>query len=208
MRNFRVLFSTFLLAAVCALFPFSAVSGTLPGQLLRLQVVANSDSPADQTLKLAVRDAVLGEVARLCGDAQTLEQANACLALHLDGIRRAAQQAAGDQAVTVSLCDRHFPTRAYEDFTLPAGRYRTLRVTLGEAGGKNWWCVAFPALCYPAAAASDGGAGDESDDASADPFSLLTDPQRQLVRQPDSGEVHLKFKVVEVYEWLREQMRN
>lgn len=80
----------------------------------------------------------------------------------------------------------YFPTRTYESFKLPAGRYRTLRISLGKAEGKNWWCVVFPALCMPGASS----------------LSNLPDDTDTLVREPESYEV--KFKVAEIFSRLRE----
>lgn len=189
-------------AAVCALLVSCALSWLcaagpaeqLPENILRLHVVANSDSEADQALKLTVRDAVLTEAARWCQGAETLQEANAGICTHLESITDAARETAAangsSDPVTVTVTDEFFPTRDYGGFTLPAGRYRALRVVIGEGSGRNWWCVVFPALCLPAAQ-------DE------DVLSALPPDQRSLV---EGQGIHVGFKLAELYEefknWL------
>ena len=120
-------------------------------KLIRLHVVANSDTAEDQRVKLLVRDAVL----RAAADALEEEtDPEAALQNGLPTIEQAANETlcrlgSGDTA-KVSLRRELFPTRDYETFRLPAGVYRTLRVTIGTGEGHNWWCVVFPALCLPA----------------------------------------------------------
>lgn len=163
----------------------------LPENLLRLHVVANSDSEADQALKLKVRDAVLTEAARWCEGAGSLQEANAGICTHLESIAQAAQdtvKANGfTDTVTATVTDEFFPTRQYDGFTLPAGRYRALRVVIGEGSGHNWWCVVFPALCLPAAQ-------------NEDVLSALPPEQRTVV---EGNGVHVSFKLAELYEELK-----
>lgn len=186
-------------AALCALLVSCALSWLtaagpaeqLPENILRLHVVANSDSDEDQALKLAVRDAVLTEAARWCQGAEDLQEANSSVCTHLESITQAAQQVVESRGftdpVTATVTDEFFPTRHYDGITLPAGRYRALRVVIGEGNGHNWWCIVFPALCLPAA---------QEDDV----MSALPQEQRGLV---ESQGVHVKFKVVEMYEELK-----
>mgnify|MGYP002421677871 FL=1 len=123
----------------------------LAQKLIRLHVVANSDTAEDQRVKLLVRDAVL----RAAADAlEEKTDPEAALQNGLPAIEQAANETlsrlgSGDMA-KVSLRRELFPTRDYETFRLPAGVYRTLRVTIGTGEGHNWWCVVFPALCLPA----------------------------------------------------------
>ncbi len=197
MKHFRLtlraLSGAFLLAATVSLFPFAAASQMLPERVIRLHVVASSDSSEDQAVKLKVRDAVLEEAARWYGDAGSMEEASAALCLHLGAIRDAAGRALTQNGETdsaaVQVTDLYFPTRDYEGFSLPAGKYRTLRVTIGEGKGKNWWCVVFPALCLPAA-----------EDRTEDPLAYLSPEEQDLIEHPQ--EYRVKFKVVELYEAL------
>ena len=125
----------------------------ISGALVRLHVLAASDAPEEQALKLRVRDAVLDYLRPALAEAENAEEAKTILRQDLDGIARAAAGAAEGRTVRVSLSREAYPTRAYEGFTLPAGRYDSLRVVLGEGEGHNWWCVVFPPLCLSAAEA-------------------------------------------------------
>lgn len=196
-RIVRAMVCGLVLAAVVSLFPFAAAGETLPERVLRLHVLANSDSEADQALKLRVRDAVLERAHAVCRGAQSPEEAAARLCLHLQSIEQAAgdalAEAGSDQSVHVAVTRQYYGTRVYESFTLPAGAYTGLVVTLGKGGGHNWWCVVFPELCLPAA-------GEPATDETA--LNGLTPAQRQLVRGP----YQVKFKLLEWYQQLRESL--
>lgn len=121
----------------------------LAQKTVRLHVVANSDSPEDQEQKLLVRDAVLRRVNELTKDCKNAQQAKKVMGENLEEIALAAA-AVCPEGIEVSLREESFETRYYDTFTLPAGDYPALRVCIGEAKGKNWWCVVFPSLCAPA----------------------------------------------------------
>lgn len=124
-------------------------------ELIRFHVVANSDAPQDQAVKLEVRDAVLQSIRRDLQMAADMDAAKIYLQENLPKIQRIANEAlesAGfSEKAVVSLCQETFDTRIYDTFTLPAGVYESLRIVIGEGKGHNWWCVAFPNLCLPAA---------------------------------------------------------
>ncbi len=120
---------------------------------LRLHVVANSDSEQDQAHKLQVRDAVLEHVSQLTADCKDAKEAETVIAKNLESIADAAKSVSPYE-ISVSLGNESFDTRYYETFTLPAGEYTALRVNIGEAKGKNWWCVVFPSLCTAATSSS------------------------------------------------------
>lgn len=192
----KALVCGFVLAALCSFFPFAAACGQLPRDVVRLHVVANSNGAEDQAVKLLVRDAVLEEAARWYQGAGSMEEASSQLCTHLQSIAGAARQVLGEQGVgysaTVQMTEMYFPTRDYGDFRLPAGRYRTLRVTLGEGAGKNWWCVVFPSLCLPAATQEEA---------------LLTLPEGERQVVEGGRDVQVKLKAVELWESLREWLR-
>ena len=192
----RALVCGFVLAALCSFFPFAAACGQLPRDVVRLHVVANSNGAEDQAVKLLVRDAVLEEAARWYQGAGSMEEASSQLCTHLQSIAGAARQVLGEQGVgysaTAQMTEMYFPTRDYGDFRLPAGRYRTLRVTLGEGAGKNWWCVVFPSLCLPAATQEEA---------------LLTLPEGERQVVEGGQNVQVKLKAVELWESLREWLR-
>lgn len=134
-------------AAVCA--------GTL-----RLHILANSDTPADQLRKLQARSAVLKELEPLLSGAANKAEAEARVRAALPRLQRAAQRAAG-QPAAVRLEQADFDAKAYDGFALPAGEYTALRVELGKAAGHNWFCVLYPALCIGSAQA-EYPTGDEN----------------------------------------------
>lgn len=191
---FRAAACGFTLAVLCAMFPFAASCEALPENIIRLHIVANSNSAEDQAVKLLVRDAVLSESAKYYANAETMQQAVSELCVHLQSIEAAAnavldENGFSDRAVA-QVTDAYFSTRSYGSFALPAGKYRTLRIAIGEGRGKNWWCVVFPALCLPAA-------NDNTDET----LSLLPESTRQLVENPQKHRV--KFKAVELYEQVK-----
>ena len=145
---------------VCALLTGLVWCGTviadrerLNEELIRLHVVANSDTSEDQELKLLVRDAVITSLRQALADVQDTQQAKEYLKENLPKLQELANKAldaAGStQRAVVTLCREGFPTRQYDTFSLPAGVYEALRITIGEGEGKNWWCVVFPSLCLP-----------------------------------------------------------
>lgn len=167
----------------------------LADKVVRLHVLANSDSEEDQSLKLRVRDRVLERATELLEQSADRQEAEALLRgnlLELENLAAEEIAAAGyDYPVTAELTDTTFPTREYDGFTLPAGEYLALRIVIGEGAGQNWWCVVFPPLCTTASAdvpASALAAG-------------LTQEDVNLITE-EPGYV-LKFKTVELWERLR-----
>ncbi|MDE6591343.1 MAG: stage II sporulation protein R [Oscillospiraceae bacterium] len=174
----------------------SASGSALAGQVLRLHVVANSDSDGDQALKLLVRDAVLEAATPLLDGISDRAAAEQALAPHLDELARAgaaalAARGCGDR-VAVALADQWFPTKEYDGFSLPAGQYRALRVTIGKGAGRNWWCVVFPPLCLASVTESSVETAAEG---------VLSDDQVSLITGQDGGYV-LKFRLIEWWEEL------
>ena len=161
----------------------------LAEKLIRLHVVAASDSDADQTLKLRVRDAVLGALGEQLDGVNDAEAARSVISDNFDTIEATALEeiyASGfDYDVTVSLRVEDFPTREYETFSLPTGQYTALRVVIGEGNGKNWWCVVFPPLCTDLAGTS-----------SSEAFSLLDDDEIKLITEQEGYVV--RFKCIEL----------
>jgi len=152
-RNLRLWEVSALLALCVCLLTGVWAQGRqqrIAGSLVRLHVLAASDAPEEQAVKLRVRDAVLSYLAPRLAEVRSAGEAEAVLAAELDGIRTAAAREAGERAVRVTLGDERYPTREYLGFSLPAGRYRSLRVVLGEGEGHNWWCVVFPPVCLAA----------------------------------------------------------
>lgn len=120
--------------------------------VFRLHVIANSNSDADQALKLKVRDRIIKETTTLFSNAKTASEAEKIAkenAFYLKKICRSEIAANGsNQSVRLETGEYAFPQKNYGSITLPQGSYRALRVVIGEGGGKNWWCVMFPPLCF------------------------------------------------------------
>ena len=141
--------------------PFLPVNGEseIYDNTLRLHVLANSDSEEDQALKLKVRDAVIKEAEKLADGCMDINDAKIVygqsLSLFKETAERVIAENGYDYAVDVVLSEEYYPERQYEEFRLPAGNYNSLRVKIGEAVGKNWWCVLFPPLCVEASEAKE-----------------------------------------------------
>jgi len=174
----------------------SASEAALADQMLRLHVVANSDSEADQARKLLVRDAVLARASRLLEGVSDRRGAEEALAPHLDELAQAGAEALARTGtadpVRVTLDDQWFPTKEYDGFSLPAGQYRALRVTIGEGRGRNWWCVVFPPLCL-------ASVSEKSVESAAE--GVLSQDQVALITGRDGGYV-LKFRLIEWWQEL------
>ena len=168
----------------------------LADRIIRLHVVAASDDPLDQARKLAVRDALLPQIAALTADCADADEAAAALAEGLPALRETAFESLGTgETVSATLTEEVFPRRDYDSFSLPAGTYRALRVTLGAGAGHNWWCVAFPALCLPAGTEEAGERFAETARSAG-----LTPEEIELVSS-DSESVQFKFRLLD---WLAE----
>ncbi len=156
-RLYALLPKRALVSCLCALTLLGAPAQApginhLPAQdMLRLHVVAASDSACDQTLKLQLRDKILPVIQDYIAEAQSARQAEALLRENLALLtQEAASQARTlgfEGEVSVSLQKERFPNRVYAGMTVPAGEYQALRVTLGPGEGANWWCVLYPSLC-------------------------------------------------------------
>ena len=170
----------------------------LADKVVRLHVLANSDSKADQALKLRVRDVVLERATAILEQSDDRREAESRLRgqlLELERIAAAEITAEGfDYPVTVELENTDFPTKEYDGFTLPAGEYLALRVIIGEGQGQNWWCVVFPPLCTAASA-------DVPASALAAGFS---EEEVRLITEENQGYA-LKFKALEWWETLKEK---
>ena len=124
----------------------------ISSQVVRFHVLANSDSQADQALKMTVKQAVLDEYREALSQTGSVYEARAFLSSNLDEIERFAQDvvyANGHRhPVNVSLGEGRFPTKEYASIALPSGKYEALRIEIGDSSGSNWWCVMFPPLCF------------------------------------------------------------
>ena len=186
---------------LCAIFAsmahFEAACDDLRQNVLRLHIIANSDSEEDQAVKLLVRDKILEESMDIFAGETDLKRAEENAADRLNEFCETAEEVLLENGfsygASAGIGDSYFETREYEDFTLPAGNYRSLIIRLGEAKGKNWWCVIFPAVCVPAA--TDASLSDSTSSTSAQ---IAEHPQKYVMR----------FKTVEIYEDIKKFLKN
>lgn len=192
----RILIATFTIIGLYVLLGFLPIhsEAAIYDNVLRLHVLANSDSSEDQALKLEVRDRILEETATLFKDCKSKDEAREAVESNLDKIREIAEQtvreAGYEYGVSVSLGEEEYPTKNYEECCFPAGEYLSLRVMIGEAEGENWWCVLFPPLCIDAAG--------ESREVFAEVG--LTDEQYSFITETDNPKYKVRFKLLEVIE--------
>lgn len=166
----------------------------ISSKIFRLHIIANSDSKEDQDLKLKVRDRVLKDFGEYFGDLNDLIVAKKLTQENIEKIKKSAKDEiilnGYDYDVDAYVTNMYFNNRKYGDFTIPAGKYDALRITIGEAQGKNWWCVMFPPMCLPAASAK--GELEE----------VLSPDEMDLVE--NEGKYKIKFKSVELMVELKE----
>lgn len=176
-------------AIVLSFARFEVRCDELRENILRLHIIANSDSEADQSLKLAVRDEILKSSTDIFKDCRDISSACNIAKTQLDVIADKAnsviKQNGFNYTAAATVDDAYFETRQYDDFTLPAGTYKSLIVNLGEGKGKNWWCVVFPCVCVPTADDAE-----LSDSVSEGAAQTAQNPQKYI----------MKFKTAEIYE--------
>ena len=169
---------------------FAGESQQIRQEVFRLHLLANSDSAADQALKISVRDAVPAHRSELFAGEMTRQEVARLTGDHLDEIQQTAQaevwRQGYDYPVSAQIVNMYFETRQYADgFILPAGRYDAVRVTIGQGEGENWWCIMFPPMCIPAAQPGE------------------SDLELQISQLGESPGYRPKFAVVEIIESLR-----
>lgn len=199
-------FSKKLLICSIVILTLSLLAGILPvhgeseiyDTVVRLHVLANSDSEEDQALKLKVRDEIIGIVTPAVKDCRSQAEAIAAIGAIADDIENAAIQKIKDEGygytVAVKIGEEHYPTKTYETCAFPEGEYVSLRVIIGEGEGQNWWCCLFPPLCLSAASADD-----EADNEEAFISVGLTSEQYKIVTESDSPKYRVRFKILEVF---------
>lgn len=189
----KSLISGLLLTLLLVLTGFANNCENLSTKVLRLHILANSDSAEDQALKLNVRDKIIEKSGNFLSTATSKASAQTLTAKNLDNIREIAEQEVQNRGYTypvkVQMTKMYFPTRNYGNTTLPAGHYDALRVIIGEGKGKNWWCVIFPQMCL----------GSAKNSAAID--SVFSNSEKKIINS--SGNYEIKFKVVEWFYALK-----
>lgn len=180
------------------------VSEGYKDKLIRFHVLANSDSDEDQELKLKVRDAIIQYLQPMLKDSKSIEQSEEIILAESDNLKSIGENIIRENGynyeVEVKLEYNNFPAKQYSNIVLPAGEYKALRILIGEAEGKNWWCVMFPPLCF---VDENNGVIDKETDEKLK--SVLTEEEYDLIAEDNieqTKNVKLKFKVIEIIESL------
>lgn len=193
MKTLKIFLPLFMIITLTVSFfqPIIATSENISDKILRLHIIANSDSTEDQDLKLKVKNDFLENTADLFVG-QTLDENIEIAKENIDYIERICntciEQNGYDYEAEVIVDREYFDTRVYDDFTLPAGVYNSIRITIGQGNGHNWWCIVFPSVCLSACSKS-------MDD-------YLTDEEMELVGDGYTP----KFKVIEIYEKIKAKL--
>ena len=200
-KEWFVLIACIFCIACSALFSFGEECSFIRENTLRLHILANSDSPADQALKLKIRDAVLSCSGELFSGCDTRQKMISAAQEQLPKIQQVAEQTAlhngYELPVTVSVTDMFFETRRYDHVILPAGTYTAVRIELGAAAGKNWWCVLFPSLCFVDTV--HGVVPEESKELLKN---VLTEEEYESLFTPGKSEYKVRWKAAEIWQSL------
>ena len=201
-RFLVLLFLLSLFILVSAISYVNAVSSDIANSVFRLHVIANSDSTEDQALKLKVRDNLLNFMNDLAKDCSSKEEVISLAKEHKEDFEQIASKTITENGfsypVSVGICVSDFPTKTYGDISLPAGCYDALKVKIGDANGKNWWCVMFPPLCFV-----DVSSGVVPDDSKQEMKENLSDEEYELISKTDDGKINFKFKLIEFFQNMR-----
>lgn len=189
-----------LLGLLCAFFvslaQFNASCDELRTNVLRLHIIANSDSVEDQELKLKIRDEILAQSGNLFEKTNDVNSAVVSVQKSLPQLENIANKVINENGFEYSAKARvgksYFETREYDDFALPAGNYKSLIITVGEGNGKNWWCVIYPEICLPAA--TDASLRDVTTEKTA---KIAQNNQKYVMR----------FKIIELYESFKKSVK-
>ena len=191
-KQILILFLTLtLLIGLLAVLPVHSES-QIYENVVRLHVIANSDSDEDQALKLLVRDTILTKTKELLENVTNRQKAEEILSQNLENLRLVAEQTIIENGysypVEVAIDKEEYPTKNYESCAFPAGEYTSLRIMIGNATGQNWWCVLFPPLCLSAATDKD-----------AYTAVGITDSQYQIITETKNPKYKIRFKILESF---------
>jgi len=196
-----VLTAAVALTAISVIYS-ERINKGLAENLVRLHVVANSNSEEDQALKIEVRDAVIDYMKVQLKDSRNLEETKYIINKNINKIEEIAldkiKSYGKDYPVKVSLGNYPFPTKSYGDVTLPAGEYQALRIVIGKGIGTNWWCVLFPPLCFV-----DATHGTIPESVKDDLKKVLTEEEYKIITSAESESdipIKIKFKIVEFFQ--------
>lgn len=188
----------FLYTFICAFSYVQAISSDISNSIFRLHIIANSNSDEDQALKYKVRDNLLNYMNTICANCSSKEDAITLVTEHQEDFKKIAMQTIADEGynydVNIKIGNFEFPTKYYGDISLPAGYYDALRVEIGNASGRNWWCVMFPSLCF-----IDISSGIVPDESKEDLQNVLSEEEYSIISDNSNYGIKFKFKLLEFF---------
>lgn len=194
----RLLIATLVLSSLLLIVGVLPINGEaqIYDTVVRLHVLANSDSAEDQSLKLEVRDAILEVTSPVLKDCSDRAEALVRLEKAMPEVQAAAERTIANRgrkdSVSIELGLEDYPRRDYDSVCFPAGAYVSMRVCIGDAEGKNWWCCLFPPLCLGAASVSRTDAEDACISVG------FTPSQYKIITESDAPVYHVRFRLLEL----------
>lgn len=197
---------TILVFIYIALLSFNyskAISSNLSDSVFRLHIIANSDSSADQELKLKVRDKIIEYMNTLTSTSSDKKDVISIVNNHLDSFKEIALNTIKENGynydVNIEIGNFHFPTKSYGDISFPAGNYDALKIEIGDAIGQNWWCVLFPPLCF--VNSSTGVVPDDSkntlkENINSESYEIISEGNNS---NDNTSDIKIKFKIIEFF---------
>ena len=197
LKNIKYLFLIIAIFFISFVFYSASIQKSISSKVLRLHILANSNSPFDQELKLKVRDDVINYITPLLKNSSSLYETKEIISENMNNINAKAQETVSKYSnykTYTSLASSNFPTKHYENFSFPAGNYEALKIIIGEGNGNNWWCVMFPPLCF-----TNSSSGEFDKDSEKQLKKSLSNEEYELVNNYKKPDVKIKFKILE---WL------
>ena len=197
---------TILVFIYIALLSFNyskAISSNLSDSVFRLHIIANSDSSADQELKLKVRDKIIEYMNTLTSNSSDKKDVISMVNNHLDSFKEIALNTIKENGynydLNIEIGNFHFPTKSYGDISFPAGNYDALKIEIGDAIGQNWWCVLFPPLCF--VNSSTGVVPDDSkntlkENINSESYEIISEGNNS---NDNTSDIKIKFKIIEFF---------
>lgn len=194
MRKLKIFIPIFLiLLLISGIAKPIITSESISQKVFRLHILANSDSPHDQNLKLLVKDEILKLSTELFTDAKSVNDARHIAEDNIKAFENTAQQVVEANGysynISVTTDKEYFNTREYDGFIMPAGEYNTLKIIIGNGEGHNWWCVMYPSVCL-------SGCTDDFDE-------IMNDEEKEMLT---SSKFIPKFKIIEIYERIKNKI--
>lgn len=196
-----------IMAAVIFTFFISSYSASteknIADNVIRLHIIANSDSEKDQEIKLKIRDRIIKEMSPILSNTKNIEESKKLVSENIKTIQTIAndelQKNGFSENVQCFLTEDNFPVKTYGNITFPPGKYTALKIMIGSGEGKNWWCVMYPPLCF---VDGDTVMTDENKKILKD---NLDNDTYDLITQNGDPEIKIKFKIVEIFQNLNQK---